>query len=116
MPASRTLANTLLRTSTRSISTSIAARAPAANQRNLRSDGQGHSGSHMSNNDPHVLEKEKQATVKAGAKGKWNEKLASTSEAAVKADRDFHGKADDIEELQKKSAQQLAGKGRASHV
>jgi hypothetical protein len=38
--------------------------------------------SHMSDNDPEVLEKEKQKTLSKEGK-EWNEKLASHSEAAV---------------------------------
>lgn len=43
--------------------------------------------SHMSDNDPNVLEKEKQKHLKEEKEKKWNEKLASHSEAAVKADQ-----------------------------
>jgi len=50
-------------------------------------------GSHASDNDPHVLEREKQKNLRGhdeehvpGVKG-WNEHLASDSEAAVKADK-----------------------------
>ncbi|KAI8637229.1 hypothetical protein BD408DRAFT_61834 [Parasitella parasitica] len=43
--------------------------------------------SHMSDNDPEVLEKEKQKELKKRDK-EWNEKLASHSEAAVKADKE----------------------------
>lgn len=38
--------------------------------------------SHMSDNDPEVLEKEKQKNLNSDDK-EWNEKLASHSEAAV---------------------------------
>eukprot|EP00877_Chromochloris_zofingiensis_P014420 jgi/Chrzof1/9231/Cz03g40230.t1 len=63
-------------------------------------------GSHVSDNDPEVLEREKQRNLKGqtpefvpGVPG-WNPKLASDSEAAVKAER---GGVDDmsIEQLQK---------------
>lgn len=43
--------------------------------------------SHMSDNDPNVLENEKKKALNAKDK-EWNEKLASHSEAAVKADKD----------------------------
>ncbi|KAK9764438.1 hypothetical protein K7432_008042 [Basidiobolus ranarum] len=49
--------------------------------------------SNMSDNDPDVLEKEKQKNLRGETKGTiknhpgWNEKLASHSEASVKADR-----------------------------
>jgi hypothetical protein len=39
--------------------------------------------SHMSDNDPEVLEKEKKRHLNAKEKKEWNEKLASTSEANV---------------------------------
>lgn len=62
--------------------------------------------SHMSDNDPAVIEKEKKKSL--GKKNKeWSEKLASHSEAAVKADRDYdkpvkHLQNETIEELKKK--------------
>ncbi|CAM0143194.1 hypothetical protein VKS41_008651 [Umbelopsis sp. WA50703] len=43
--------------------------------------------SQMSDNDPKVLEKEKQKHLQKEKEKKWNEKLASQSEAAVKADK-----------------------------
>ncbi|KAG1441413.1 hypothetical protein G6F56_011494 [Rhizopus delemar] len=43
--------------------------------------------SHMSDNDPKVLEKEKEKHLKSKNK-EWNEKLASASEASVKADKE----------------------------
>lgn len=39
--------------------------------------------SHMSDNDPEVLEKEKHKELSKKEKKEWNEKLASHSEAAV---------------------------------
>ncbi|KAL1933997.1 hypothetical protein VTP01DRAFT_6179 [Rhizomucor pusillus] len=42
--------------------------------------------SHMSDNDPEVLEKEKQKMLRQSEKD-WNEKLGSESEAAIKADQ-----------------------------
>ncbi|KAI9483282.1 MAG: hypothetical protein EXX96DRAFT_557567 [Benjaminiella poitrasii] len=44
--------------------------------------------SHMSDNDPEVLEKEKQKNLSKKENKEWNEKLASHSEAAVKADKE----------------------------
>ncbi|KAI7896905.1 uncharacterized protein EV154DRAFT_491181 [Mucor mucedo] len=59
--------------------------------------------SHMSDNDPSVLEKEKNKSL--GKKDKeWNEKLASHSEAAVKADKD-HDKP--VEHLQNETIEHL---------
>ncbi|CEG77731.1 hypothetical protein CU097_003066 [Rhizopus azygosporus] len=43
--------------------------------------------SHMSDNDPETLEREKQKHLSKKEK-EWNEKLASTSEANVKADKE----------------------------
>lgn len=66
-------------------------------------------GSHASDNDPEVLEKEKQRNLKGEVKSSipnahgWNEKLASDSEAAVKAERHADGKS--IEELQAQTAE-----------
>ncbi|KAF7729337.1 hypothetical protein EC973_004593 [Apophysomyces ossiformis] len=59
--------------------------------------------SHMSDNDPEVLEREKQKSLRAQDK-QWNEKLASHSEAAVKADSE-----DDVpfDKLQRESAEKL---------
>ncbi|KAG0743533.1 hypothetical protein G6F57_006249 [Rhizopus arrhizus] len=58
--------------------------------------------SHMSDNDPEVLEKEKKRHLSAKEKKEWNEKLASTSEANVKADKE----ADiPIKDLQNKTAE-----------
>ncbi|CEP11534.1 hypothetical protein [Parasitella parasitica] len=62
--------------------------------------------SHMSDNDPEVLEKEKQKELKKKNK-EWNEKLASHSEAAVKADKEHnkpihHMQDETIEYLDKK--------------
>ncbi|KAI8991851.1 hypothetical protein BDF20DRAFT_846821 [Mycotypha africana] len=60
--------------------------------------------SHMSDNDPEVLEKEKQKNLSKKEKKEWNEKLASHSEAVVKAD-----KAEDkpIKDLQQESIRHL---------
>ena len=62
--------------------------------------------SHMSDNDPEVLEKEKNKNLQEDNK-EWNEKLASHSEAAVKADKEFdkpveHLQQETIEHLEKK--------------
>lgn len=62
--------------------------------------------SHMSDNDPEVLEKEKHKNLNSKDK-EWNEKLASHSEAAVKADKEFdkpleHMQDETIEHLEKK--------------
>ncbi|TPX65169.1 hypothetical protein SpCBS45565_g05316 [Spizellomyces sp. 'palustris'] len=54
-------------------------------------------GSQMSDNDPHVLEREKRRTLAGHVTGvlpdapHWDEKLATDSEAIVKADRSFVG-------------------------
>lgn len=62
--------------------------------------------SHMSDNDPAILEKEKNKSL--GKKDKeWNENLASHSEAAVKADKSHdkpvkHLQDETIEHLGKK--------------
>ncbi|KAG2216994.1 hypothetical protein INT45_003032 [Circinella minor] len=60
--------------------------------------------SHMSNNDPEVLHKEKEKQKKTGHK-EWNEKLASESEAAVKADQDKTPKS--VKELQEETKKKL---------
>ncbi|KAL9538916.1 hypothetical protein MBANPS3_010591 [Mucor bainieri] len=62
--------------------------------------------SHMSDNDPEVLEKEKHKELSKKDK-EWNEKLASHSEAAVKADKEHdkpiqHLQDETIEHLDKK--------------
>lgn len=62
--------------------------------------------SHMSDNDPEVLEKEKQKNLNSKDK-EWNEKLASHSEAAVKADKEHdkpvkHLQDETIDHLEKK--------------
>ncbi|KAJ3052934.1 hypothetical protein HK097_005382 [Rhizophlyctis rosea] len=104
----------LIRAPLRKFSSSPAACAPKGNQGGQRFDGQGQSGSHMSNNDPEILEKEKQKNLKNGSS--WNETLASTSEAAVKADREeVKGGdiSDNLEQLQRASTEHLAGKDKA---
>ncbi|KAI9243998.1 hypothetical protein BDA99DRAFT_566396 [Phascolomyces articulosus] len=53
--------------------------------------------SHMSNNDPKVMEEEKKKQEKEGHK-EWSEKLASESEAAVKADQDNEKSVKDLQE------------------
>lgn len=71
-------------------------------------------GSHSSDNDPDVLHKEKERNLQAGKPKSavkdleegWNEKLASDSEAAVKAER-HHDDDESIEELQKKSVHHI---------
>ncbi|CAL8467572.1 g7110 [Coccomyxa elongata] len=71
-------------------------------------------GSHCSDNDPDVLHKEKERNLRAGKPRSavkdleegWNEKLASDSEAAVKAER-HHNDDESIEELQKKSVHHI---------
>ncbi|KAI8981453.1 hypothetical protein BDB01DRAFT_794145 [Pilobolus umbonatus] len=60
--------------------------------------------SHMSDNDPEVLEKEKQKNLKTDKK-EWNEKLASHSEAAVKADKQHNDKS--IKDLQSETVDTL---------
>ncbi|KAL1933260.1 hypothetical protein VTP01DRAFT_7350 [Rhizomucor pusillus] len=62
--------------------------------------------SHMSDNDPEVLEKEKHRQQQTRNK-QWNEKLASTSEANVKADQDADRP---LEELQKETKEALERK------
>ncbi|EIE24563.1 hypothetical protein COCSUDRAFT_52996 [Coccomyxa subellipsoidea C-169] len=75
-------------------------------------------GSHSSDNDPEVLDREKErnlkghpttGTPKSAVKDLeegWNEKLASDSEAAVKAERHHNG-SESIEDLQKKSVHHI---------
>ncbi|KAL1917347.1 uncharacterized protein VTP21DRAFT_5003 [Calcarisporiella thermophila] len=60
-------------------------------------------GSHMSDNDPHVLEREKQKVLKGKHSG-WNELLASHSEANVKAEREPDM---DVKDMQKHSIDKL---------
>ncbi|CAG8473582.1 7955_t:CDS:2, partial [Ambispora leptoticha] len=74
-------------------------------------------GSHVSNNDPKILEKEKEKTLKVSSSSKekvnksrvkhapgWNELLASDSEAIIKAERGHgHDINCSIEELQRQS-------------
>ncbi|KAI8327487.1 hypothetical protein EDC96DRAFT_90477 [Choanephora cucurbitarum] len=62
--------------------------------------------SHMSDNDPEVIEKEKQKNLSKKDK-EWNEKLASHSEASVKADKE-HEKP--IKNLQSETVEQLKKK------
>ncbi|KAJ3275989.1 hypothetical protein HK104_003727 [Borealophlyctis nickersoniae] len=76
------------------------------------SDRSGNEGAHMSGNDPHVLETEKHKSLKDK---QWNEKLASSAEASVKADRDHGNKHDDIQKLQRESAEKMQG-DKAGHV
>ncbi|KAI8583875.1 hypothetical protein K450DRAFT_220368 [Umbelopsis ramanniana AG] len=59
--------------------------------------------SHMSDNDPEVLEKEKKEHLEKEEK-KWNEKLASFSEASVKADQ---SEDKPIDVLQKESSAEM---------
>ncbi|CAO3672552.1 unnamed protein product [Umbelopsis vinacea] len=61
--------------------------------------------SHMSDNDPQILEEAKKKQLEAHEKDKkWEEKLASQSEAAVKAD-----KSEDkpLDRLQKETIEEL---------
>ncbi|KAI9496707.1 hypothetical protein BDB00DRAFT_869286 [Zychaea mexicana] len=58
----------------------------------------------MSNNDPKVIEEEKEKNHKSGHK-EWNEKLASESEAAVKADQDNDPKS--VKDLQEETKKKL---------
>ncbi|KAL1922936.1 uncharacterized protein VTP21DRAFT_9312 [Calcarisporiella thermophila] len=60
-------------------------------------------GSHMSDDDPVVLEREKRKLLNSKVKD-WNELLASHSEAVVKADRNPDKS---IDELQRESIQSL---------
>ncbi|KAG2234266.1 hypothetical protein BDF21DRAFT_415520 [Thamnidium elegans] len=62
--------------------------------------------SHMSDNDPNVLEKEKKKSLNSKDK-EWNEKLASHSEAAVKADKE-HDKP--VKNLQEETIKHLEKK------
>ncbi|KAI7907963.1 uncharacterized protein BX663DRAFT_492571 [Cokeromyces recurvatus] len=67
--------------------------------------------SHMSDNNPEVLEKEKEKSLKKKENKEWNEKLASHSEAAVKADKEQDKpistlQNETIEELEKKSKEE----------
>ncbi|KAI9277990.1 hypothetical protein BC943DRAFT_364073 [Umbelopsis sp. AD052] len=59
--------------------------------------------SHMSDNDPEVLEKEKKEHLEKKDKN-WNEKLASFSEASVKADQ---SEDKPVDVMQKESAEEL---------
>ncbi|KAH8553115.1 hypothetical protein BGW37DRAFT_282944 [Umbelopsis sp. PMI_123] len=59
--------------------------------------------SNMSDNDPKILEEEKLKILKAKDR-KWNEKLASASEAAVKAD---HLEDVPLDRLQKESIEEI---------
>ncbi|KAK9815259.1 hypothetical protein WJX72_000798 [[Myrmecia] bisecta] len=67
-------------------------------------------GSHASDNDPEVLEREKQKNLEGETESHprvpqgWNERLASDSEAAVVAD---HCVPEAIEEMQKHSIEHL---------
>ncbi|KAG0187806.1 hypothetical protein DFQ28_005815 [Apophysomyces sp. BC1034] len=59
--------------------------------------------SNMSDNDPEVLDREKQKIIQAKEK-KWSERLASHSEAAIKADNEEDVP---IDRLQRESAEKL---------
>ncbi|OAD74713.1 hypothetical protein PHYBLDRAFT_144083 [Phycomyces blakesleeanus NRRL 1555(-)] len=59
--------------------------------------------SHMSDNDPKILEEEKNKTLNSKNK-EWNEKLASVSEAAIKAE---HSPDKPVKELQEETKKQL---------
>ncbi|CAL5219449.1 g1284 [Coccomyxa viridis] len=70
-------------------------------------------GSHGSDNDPDVLDKEKEKNLSGktkhihpGLEEGWNEKLASDSEAAVKAERHVDGEAT-IEDLQHRTVKHI---------
>jgi len=70
-------------------------------------------GSHGSDNDPDVLHKEKERNLSGetkhihpGLEEGWNEKLASDSEAAVKAERHVDGEAT-IEDLQHRTVKHI---------
>ncbi|ORY99870.1 hypothetical protein BCR43DRAFT_467917 [Syncephalastrum racemosum] len=53
--------------------------------------------SHMSDNDPRTMEREKKKQEKKGH-SEWNEELASQSEAAVKADQSADRPVKDLQE------------------
>lgn len=60
--------------------------------------------SHMSDNDPKVLEESKKKQLEREKEKKWEEKLASLSEAAVKADQ---SEDKPLDRLQKDSIEEL---------
>ncbi|ORZ19754.1 hypothetical protein BCR42DRAFT_435598 [Absidia repens] len=60
--------------------------------------------SQMSDNDPEVLEREKNKQVNNKEKKDWQEKLATHSEAAIKADKNFEKS---TKELQDESVDSL---------
>ncbi|KDD73519.1 hypothetical protein H632_c2095p0 [Helicosporidium sp. ATCC 50920] len=60
-------------------------------------------GSHMSDNNPEILQREKNKMMKEDKD--WNEKLASDSEAVVKAERSSENH--DPKEMQRKSVEKL---------
>ncbi|KAI8136896.1 hypothetical protein BJV82DRAFT_637677 [Fennellomyces sp. T-0311] len=53
--------------------------------------------SHMHDNDPKVIQEEQEKQKKKG-NSEWNEKLASSSEAAVKADQEHDRPVKDLQE------------------
>ncbi|KAI8087047.1 uncharacterized protein B0P05DRAFT_569950 [Gilbertella persicaria] len=66
--------------------------------------------SHMSDNDPEVLQKEKEKNLSKKDRKEWNEKLASHSEAAVKADKERekpieHLQSETLEDLKKRESE-----------
>ncbi|ORY98462.1 hypothetical protein BCR43DRAFT_470681 [Syncephalastrum racemosum] len=63
--------------------------------------------SSMSDNDPHTIAVEKEKHLKEEASVRWNEKLASHSEAAVKADQ---SQEKPIKILQEESSHELKQK------
>ncbi|KAI9258484.1 hypothetical protein BY458DRAFT_518011 [Sporodiniella umbellata] len=58
--------------------------------------------SNMSDNNPEILEKEKQKHLNSENK-EWSEKLASTSEASVKADKEDDVSIKELEEASAKA-------------
>ncbi|TPX64669.1 hypothetical protein SpCBS45565_g05691 [Spizellomyces sp. 'palustris'] len=79
-------------------------------------------GAHMNDNDPKKIQRDA-PKAKPGKKdtsshfnqdGGWAEEMASTSEAAVKADRGHHHKHDDLKSLQDQSVEKLTKKHRGS--
>lgn len=99
--------------------------APAVSSRSIQtSDTVLGFGSHGTDNDPKAMEAEKQKNLKGDPKkgnekdnhhlpgaGGWNEKLASDSEAAVKAEK--HAP-DSVEEMQNLSVKHLHGEEKAN--
>ncbi|OLL25936.1 hypothetical protein NEOLI_002244 [Neolecta irregularis DAH-3] len=70
--------------------------------------------SYMSNNDPHILEKDKEKSLNDESEEslmknapKWDEKLASESEAYIKADKED---VSSISELQRKTVETVKKK------